>query len=259
MKTALITGASSGIGAAFAKELAARRTDLVLVARSEDKLQKLAQQLQQEFSVQTTVIVQDLTEAGATQSVYEAIAQKGLAIDLLVNNAGFGDYGAFTERQLTKQREMIHLNIETLVELTYLFLPAMQKRRSGGIINVSSIAGFQPLPYCSIYAATKAFVLSFSEALWAENKGTGVHILALCPGPTASNFFDVAEFPQSLTPKTGKGYVSAETVVSKALQAMEKNKSTLVTGGLSNQFIANIPRFLPRDWLVSKVEKLFRG
>lgn len=258
MKTALITGASSGIGAAFAIELASRKTDVVLVARSEAKLQQLSQQLQEKFGVKTEVIVQDLTQKSATQSVYDLISQKGLSIDLLINNAGFGDYGEFTERELQKQIEMIQLNITALVELTYLFLPQMKQRGSGEIINVSSIAGFQPLPYMSVYAATKAFVLSFSEALWAENKETGVRILALCPGATESDFFKNAEFPSSFATKNGTGYTSTDEVVKDALKALEKNQSTIVTGGIANQLIVNVPRFLPRDLLVKAVKKQFK-
>ena len=259
METALITGASSGIGTAFAKELAARKTNLVLVARSEDKLQQLAKQLQEQFKIQVDVLVQDLTAPRATKSVFEAVSQKGLTVDLLINNAGFGDYGAFTDRKLHKQVEMIQLNITALVELTYLFLPVMQQRGSGGIINVSSIAAYQPLPYLSVYAATKAFVLSFSEALWAENKGTGVRILALCPGPTESKFFEVAEFPKSFADNGSNGCTPAEDVVRDALKTLEKNQPTVVTGGLGNQVIVNLPRFLPRDILLNAVEKQFKG
>ena len=145
MTTALITGASSGIGTAFAEELAKKKTDVVLVARSEDKLNKLAQQLQEQLGINAEVIVQDLTLPQAGQSVFDTVAQKGLTIDLLINNAGFGDYGAFIDRSLTKQMEMIQLNITAVVELTGLFLPEMKQRRRGGIINISSIAGFQPL------------------------------------------------------------------------------------------------------------------
>jgi hypothetical protein len=259
MKTALITGASSGIGAAFARELAARKTDLVLVARSEDKLQQLAKQLQEQFQVRSEILVQDLTAPGATQSVCDAISEKGLTIDLLINNAGFGDYGAFVDRDLQRQVEMIQLNITALVELTYRFLPSMKQRGSGGIINVASIAGFQPLPYLSVYAATKAFVLNFSESLWAENKDTGVRILALCPGATESNFFKVAEFPSSFAGKNGNRYTPAEEVVRDALKALEQNQPNIVTGGVGNKLMVNISRFFPRDWLVSAVEKQFRG
>lgn len=259
MTTALITGASSGIGAAFAEELAQQKTDLVLVARSENKLNHLADKLQSQFAIRAEVIVQDLTLPSAGKSVFETVAQKGITIDLLINNAGFGDYGAFVDRSLSKQMEMIQLNITAVVELTGLFLPEMKQKGTGGIINISSIAGFQPLPYMSIYAATKAFVLNFTEALWAENKGSGVNILALCPGPTESQFFITAEFPQSFAGKNGGNLTSTEEVVKEALSALGKNQSTLVTGGISNQLLVNVPRFIPRDWLVSAVEKQFKS
>ncbi len=253
MKTALITGASVGIGAAYAQALAARQTNLVLVARSEDKLKQLAQELQTQFRIQTEIIVQDLALAGAAQLVSEKVSQKGLNIDILINNAGFGDYGVFTERDLSKQLAMIQLNITTLVELTHIFLSRMRAQNQGAIINIASIAGFQPLPYLSVYAATKAFVLNFTEALWAENKHTKVRILAVCPGPTESEFFKTADFPQvnyKCTP--------AAAVVRDSLKALENNQPNLVTGGLGNQIIVNLARFMPRELIVSIVEKQFR-
>ncbi len=259
MKTALITGASSGIGTAFAQELAMRQMNLILVARSQDKLYQLAQTLKDQASIDVEVIVQDLTEPQAAKKVYDTVTEKGLTVDFLINNAGFGDYGAFTQRELSRQIEMIQLNIVALVELTYLFLSSMQQRGTGSIINVSSIAGFQPLPYLSIYAATKAFVLSFSEALWAENQGTNINILALCPGPTESNFFKVADFPDSFANQNNGNLTPAEEVVKEALEALEKDKSNTVPGGFSNQFIVNSSRFLPREWLLNAIEKQFRG
>lgn len=257
MKTALITGASSGIGAEFAQELAERGYNLILVARSQEKLHRLAQELEKEFKIQAEVIVQNLTVATASQSVYQQVEEKGITVDLLINNAGFGDYGTFTDRELSRQVEMIQLNVTALVELTYLFLPAMKQRGAGGIINVASIAAFQPLPYLSVYAATKAFVLSFSESLWAENKEAGVKILALCPGPTESEFFKVAQFPDSLS-SNQPNYATAEEVVKDALEALEKNNPNVVTGGLSNKIIVNLSRFFPREFLLSAVEKQFK-
>ncbi|NEN93192.1 MAG: SDR family NAD(P)-dependent oxidoreductase, partial [Okeania sp. SIO3H1] len=151
------------------------------------------------------------------------------------------------------------LNITALVELTHLFLPRMQQNKSGAIINVSSIGGFQPLPYMSVYGATKAFVLSFSEALWAENQDLGVKILALCPGPTESEFFQRAEFPKSVGGSSMSKLTPTEEVVKDALQALEKNQSNAVTGGFLNQVIVNASRFFPRETLVSAVEKQFRS
>ncbi len=259
IKTALITGASSGIGQAFAEELAPRGTNLILVARSQDKLDRLAKQLQEKTSIDVEVIVQDLTEPQAGQKVYDWVQDKGLSVDCLINNAGFGDYGPFAERDLSKQLEMIQLNVTVLVELTHLFLSPMQQQRQGSIINVASIAGFQALPYLSTYSATKAFVLSFTEALWAENKDKGINCLALCPGPTESNFFEVADFPQSFENKNNGSLTSAQAVVKDALKALENNQSNVVTGGLANNLIVNTSRFFPREFLLKAVEKQFRA
>ena len=260
MRTALITGASSGLGKAFTEELAQRQYNLVIVARSEDKLQQIKLQIERQHQVSVDLIVQDLSLPHASQSVFKQVTEKGLTIDLLINNAGFGDYGTFSDRPLDKQVKMIQLNITALVELTHLFLPSMQQRKRGGIINVSSIAGYQPMPYLSVYAATKAFVLSFTESLWAENKNSGISILALCPGPTESKFFEVAEFPQSFANQNGNTSLTpASEVVKEALKALEKNQANVVTGGLGNQVIVNLSRFLPREMLVSGVEKQFRA
>ncbi|MGB5711490.1 MAG: SDR family oxidoreductase [Waterburya sp.] len=259
MKTALITGASSGIGETFARELASRKTDLVLVARSQDKLEKLATELSSKYQVQTEVVVQDLTESAAGQAVFDAVQAKGLFIDLLINNAGFGDYGTFSDRPLSKQMAMVQLNITAVVELTGLFLPLMQQRGSGAIINISSIAGFQPIPYMSVYAATKAFVLSFSEALWAENKDLGVKILAVCPGPTESQFFNRADFPDSATGLNGITMTTAEKIVQETFKALDKEQSNVVTGGFANRMIVNLPRLVPRDLLVDVVGKQFKN
>lgn len=259
MKTALITGASSGIGETFARELASRKTDLVLVARSQDKLEQLASELASKYQVKTEVIAQDLTEAAAGQAVFDLVEAKGLTIDLLINNAGFGDYGGFSDRPLSKQMAMVQLNIVALIELTGLFLPAMQHQKNGAIINISSIAGFQPIPYMSVYAATKAFVLNFSEALWAENKDRGIRILVACPGPTESEFYARADFPDSATGLNGMTMASAEKVVRETLKALEKGQSTVVAGGFANQIIVNLPRLLPRDILVSAVGKQFKN
>ncbi|WP_267384803.1 SDR family NAD(P)-dependent oxidoreductase [Cyanobacterium sp. uoEpiScrs1] len=258
MKTALITGASSGIGTAFAQELAMRQINLILVARSQDKLYQLAEQLQHQAPIKVEVIVQDLTEQQAAKQIYDIVEEKEISVDFLINNAGFGDYGEFAQRELPRQVEMIQLNIVALVELTHLFLLKMQQRGAGNIINVASIAGFLPLPYLSVYAATKAFVLSFSEALWAENQGTDINILALCPGPTDSNFFKVADFPEGFSYKDNDVLTSAKEVVKDALEALKKKKSNIVSGGLSNQFIVNSSRFLPRELLVNLIEKRFR-
>lgn len=259
MPTALITGASSGIGAAFARELARRKTDLVLVARSQDKLNALATELQAQYPISIDVIVQDLTEPGSGTAVYERVNQKSLTIDLLINNAGFGDYGPFADRPLKRHLDMIDLNIRALVELTHLFLPGMRDRRSGSIINLSSIAGFQPIPYMSVYAASKAFVLSFTEALGAEHREFGIRVQALCPGPTETQFFHVAGFSESMKVNNNVTVMPVETVVNASLAALEKNQPVVVTGTLTTQAIVNLPRFFPREMLVNLMEKLFKN
>ena len=259
MKTALITGASSGIGETFAEELAKKNHNLILVARSQDKLNALAARLSSNYQVQAEVIVQDLTKPSAAKTVFDLVRAKGMVVDLLINNAGFGDYGAFCDRPLHKQMSMIQLNIAAVVELTGLFLPSMQQRSSGAIINVSSIAGFQPIPYMSVYAASKAFILNFSEALWAENKDTGVNILVTCPGPTESKFYDRADFPDDATGLNGMTMASADKVVEETLQALEEERSTAVVGGFANQLIVNLPRLVPRDLLANIVGKQFKN
>jgi len=258
MSTALVTGASGGIGKAFAEELAARNTNLVLVARSAEKLNHLAIKLQEQYKIRVDVIVKDLTVTSATDEVFNTTKEQGLTIDLLINNAGFGDYGDFAERDGIRQLQMIKLNVLALVDLTHKFLPLMRQQRSGSIINVASIAGFQPIPYLSVYAASKAFVLSFSEALWAENRDYGVSILVVCPGPTETSFFTEAQLPESLV--AGNNKISTpQEVVRDALQALAKGDPTVVSGSLISQVIVNIHRFLPRKSLVETLRKQFKS
>lgn len=254
MKTALITGASSGIGTAFAQELASRNYNLVLVARSQAKLETLAKQLQESHAINTEIIVQDLTANNAAQTVFDTVNHQGIHIDLLINNAGFGDYGVFADSSLEKQLEMIQLNITALVALTHLFLSPMREQGNGGIINISSIAGFQPIPYMSVYGATKAFVLNFSEALWAENQEAGITVTCVSPGPTETAFFERAGFSSNSSGSSA----TPEEVAKEGLKAFEEKQTNVVTGGLGNHVITNIPRFLPREALVKLVAKQFR-
>jgi uncharacterized protein len=247
MTTALITGASAGIGAAFAQQLAARQTDLVLVARSQDKLQELATSLQHQHQIRVDIIAQDLTAADATETIVQTVQQLGRSIDLLVNNAGIGDYGDFAESDRDLQLKMVQLNIAAIVNLTHRFLPGMRQRRTGGVINLSSVAAFQSMPYFSIYAATKAFLLSFSEALWAENRSYGVHVLAVCPGPVGAKFFKEAGFPPFLVDLAARIDTPVETVVQDALKAFEKREPIVIPGSPINPILATLPRFLPRE------------
>ena len=257
MTTALITGASSGIGTVFAERLAHRSHDLVLVARSHDKLQTLASRLSQQCGIQTTVISQDLTAPGAIQTIFTQLEKQSIEIDLLVNNAGFGVYGEFAEGQLETYLNMIQLNVVALVELTHRCLQGMRSRRSGSILNIGSTASFQPIPNFGVYAATKAFVLSFSEALWCECKPYGINVIAVCPGPTSTEFFKVAAFPNSMGEKVGNNLTSPETVVQEALMALEQRHSNVVTGGFTNQVIVNATRFLPREAILKAVSRIF--
>lgn len=258
MSTALITGASGGIGKAFAEELAARNTHLVLVARSEEKLNQLAKYLQEKYNVQVDIIVTDLTEPGSTDTVFNTVTEKGLTVDMLINNAGFGEYGDFVKRDRERQVKIVQLNILALVDLTYRFLQGMRQRGSGSIINVSSLSAFQPIPYISVYSASKAFILNFSQALWAENKPYGVRVLVVCPGPVETNFFVEAKFPQALAAKTS-GMSTSEQVVRESLKALEKGYSTVVIGGFTTHFISKLARFVPRQTLLFFLEKQFKA
>jgi short-subunit dehydrogenase len=258
MTTALITGASSGIGAVFAEKLAASQHDLVLVARSRDKLQALGDRLSQQHGIQTTVIAQDLTAADGPKQVWDQLAQQNIQVDMLINNAGYGTYGEFATGELDNHLNMIQLNVMALVDLAHRCLQEMKARGSGSIVNIGSTASFQSLPYLGVYAATKAFVLSFSEALWQECKPYGVKVLAVCPGPTETEFFKVADFPASLGEQVGQNYASPEAVVDEALKALEKGQANVVTGGMMNQVLVNAGRFLPREMLVGAVGKMFK-
>jgi uncharacterized protein len=259
MSTALITGASSGIGAVFARELAARGDNLVLVARRQERLEKLAAELIAKYRIQVEVLTIDLSKPEAATAVYQTVTAKNWTIDLLVNNAGFGDFGEFSKCDRLKLLNMIQLNISTLVDLTYQFLPQMQQRGEGSIINVASIAAFQPMPYVAVYAATKAFVLSFSEALWAENQNNSVKILALCPGTTQTEFFEAAQWEGFDSKSVDYSRAAtAEEVVKDALDSLNAGVSHVVTGGLQNKVITSLSRFLPRESIVKVIAKQFQ-
>jgi len=247
MNTTLITGASSGIGAAFARKLAARGRNVLLVARSEDKLIALCNELGRLTSIRAQYLALDLTKPDDRLQLFEETKKRELEIDMLINNAGFGSMGDFVKLDLEREVEMIELNVTALVELTQRFLGPMRERQRGTIINVASTAGFQPVPYMATYAATKAFVLSFSEALWDENRMHGIHVMALCPGVTETNFFEAAgiDRPPMRTVQT------PEEVVETALRALHRQKS-LVISGWANWFVVEAERFVPRS-MVTKV------
>ncbi len=252
-RTALVTGASMGIGAAFARELAARGANVVLVARSTGKLRELAAELARSYAVGAEVVATDLSKPGAAKSVFDAVVARGLHVDFLVNNAGFGTYGRFDELPGARQLDEIMLNCAALVGLTHAFLPGMVSRGSGGVINVASTAAFQPVPYMAVYGATKAFVLSFSEALWAENRARGVRVLALCPGATETPFFEVVGAAEASLGRREK----PELVVARALKALDAGRSHQISG-TNNYLTAQAARFLPRATVAKATERMMR-
>ncbi len=255
--TALVTGASSGIGKAFAEDLAARGAKLIITARSESGLQSLAQDLRARFKTEVAVIPLDLGQSGAAARLMDALHGQGLTVDLLVNNAGFGKWGAFLEIEGRSNAEMIQLNVTALVELTHLCLPGMITRRKGGVINVASTAAFVPLPYAAVYSAAKTFVLYFSEALWGETRACGVHVMALCPGGTASNFAAVAsDLPGAGTGRPGLD--SAAFVASEGLKAFLRRKTVVITGK-GNQRLRWLPRLMTRKQIVIAMGDRWKG
>jgi len=254
MNTTLITGASMGIGAAFARKLAARGRNVLLVARSEDKLIQLCNELGRMSGIRAHYFPLDLTKPEAPAQLFEETQRRELVIDTLVNNAGFGSMGEFVKLDVKRELEMIDLNVKALVDLTYLFLAPMRERKQGTILNVASTAGFQPVPYMATYAATKAFVLSFSEALWEENREYGVHVMALCPGVTDTEFFAAAKMdrPPMRTIQT------AEEVVETALRALDHRKPSVISGW-TNWLAVAAERFVPRSTVTKIAGKALRS
>jgi short-subunit dehydrogenase len=253
MNTTLITGASSGIGAAFARKFAALGRNVFLVARSEDKLITLCNELGRVSGVRAQYFVLDLTEPDAPARLFEETQKRELEIDMLINNAGFGSMGYFDKLDQEREVEMIDLNVRALVDLTHRFLIPMRKRNQGTIINVASTAGFQSVPFMTTYAATKAFVLSFSEALSEEYRPFGVHVMALCPGVTETNFFEAAHMGRPPM----RGVQTAEEVVDTALRGLRRRKSVIVSGWL-NRVMVVAERFVPRAVVLRITGKALR-
>jgi uncharacterized protein len=243
---ALVTGASAGIGTELARLLAVDH-DLILVARRGDQLRALAAELKQSHNATCHVFTSDFAEPTTPRALFEAINAAGLTVDVLVNNAGFGDLGHFTKADLPKLLRMIQVNVTALTELTGLFLPGMLSRKRGRILNVGSIAGFQPGPYMAVYYATKAYVNSFSEALSSELNGTGVTVTVLCPGPVATEFAAVAGMQATRAFSAGQA-MGARPVAEAGLRAMKAGRR-MVVPGLQNRLMLFAERFTPR-WLV---------
>ncbi len=242
--TALITGASSGLGLYLAKIFAREGYNLVLVARNEQKLNELKAEIEGNYGKAVYVFPADLSKADSAQKIFDFTEQNGIAVDVLVNNAGFGDFGAFAESNLNKQTDMIAVNITALTRLCHLFMNPMIKRGNGKILNMASIAAFQAGPLMSVYYATKAFVLSLTEALSVELKGTGVTVTAVCPGPTKTGFEDSARLENSGLFKHLKN-ATAEEVAEFSYKALMKNK-LIAIHGTGNRLTVTASKFAPR-------------
>jgi uncharacterized protein len=255
MTTALITGASSGLGEEFAYQLARERYDLALVARRKDRLEQVAAKARQLGAANVSIFASDLSAPGAAAALHSEVTNAGLEIGYLVNNAGFGTHGAFAELPIDRELEEINLNVSALVALTRLFVPAMAARRSGTIINVASTAAFQAVPWMATYAATKAFVLSFSEALARELKETGVTVLALCPGPTRTEFQSVADTDNAAMPNFA--YMDAATVVAQGIESARRRKAVRINGVI-NFLMAQSTRLAPRALATMIAGAMFR-
>jgi short-subunit dehydrogenase len=244
----LLTGASSGIGLELARVFAREGRSLVLVARTGERLKALSVELENSFGVKTEIIEADLALPEAPQLVYQHCKARNITVDCLVNNAGFGDHARFEDCDWEKQQRMIAVNITALVLLTRLFLPRMVQSGSGRILNVSSLAAFQPGPSMSVYCATKSFVLSFSEALRFELLGTGVSVTTLCPGPTESGFVDVANM-QGIRLFQDRKVPSSRDVAEYAYRALVSRKSVAIHGSL-NRVAALLSGCFPRNWVL---------
>jgi short-subunit dehydrogenase len=254
-KWALVTGASAGIGAALAEELARGGTNLVLTARRRERLEELAQKLEAAHKIQTKIFVADLTLADAPETIFQFTKGQGIEIELLVNNAGFGAYGEFPTVEPRKLTDMVQVNCAAVVHLTRLYLPEMVARKHGDVLIVASTASFQSVPYISTYAATKAFDLLFAEGLAEEMKPYGVRVCALCPGSTESEFAEVAG--QAHIAATRANRETAEKVARTGLRALAAGK-TYVISGLGNYLGVLGQRLVSRRLVARVAARMFR-
>ncbi|WP_395571147.1 SDR family NAD(P)-dependent oxidoreductase [Streptomyces sp. BK79] len=244
--TVIVTGASSGLGAEFAQQLARRGANLVLVARRADRLQSLADELTRTHGVTVTVIARDLGLPDAGRALRAQLESRGIHATGLVNNAGFGTHDAFRNEDPERLQSMIALNVAALVDLSRAYIDPLASADNGILINVASLLGFQPTPYLSVYGATKAFVLSFTESLWEETRGTGLHVLAVCPGAVQTEFYDAAG---SQSADYGSKRASVDHVVRTALGTLDRRSAppSVITNG---RRLALAGRFLPRRLVV---------
>ncbi|MEU6014490.1 SDR family oxidoreductase [Streptomyces sp. NPDC047515] len=250
---AVVTGASSGIGTEFARQLARRGVDLVLVARSQDRLEALASTLSSQYGVKVTPVVLDLSRPDSSERLVRTLDEMGAVVDVLVNNAGFASHGDLAAADPERMEAQVQLNVGTLVGTTTRLLRGMVERGRGSVINVASTAGFQAVPHMAVYSATKAFVLSFTRSLWGETRGTGVAVLGICPGATDTAFFDVAGDNASVGSRR-----TPQQVVDTALSALGGRKATVVDGG-GNALVARaVSRLLPERPLIRIAERSVR-
>lgn len=258
----LITGASTGIGAEFARQFAGMGHDLVIVARSADRLEELATRLRAAHGVQVTVIAMDLSRPTAAAELFERTSGLGLEVDVLVNNAGFGTHSDVAEADPQRLEDEVELNCRTLVGTTARYLPAMRARGRGTIVNVASTASFQPLPQMAVYAATKAFVLSFTESVWAEERNHGIRVLAACPGLTDTPFFELAggAAASRASGTAAKTFTrTPQQVVEHTLRELSGSKPSFVDG-IANAFVARaVNRMLPKRLVIAISGRLLRG
>jgi uncharacterized protein len=253
-KVVLITGASNGIGYELARLFAKKKYSLVLVSSDEEKLNKAAKNIKDEFDTFVKVIVKDLRKINSAKEIYKELNKETIKINILVNNAGFGLFGKFDDTNLEKEIDMIQVNNISLTQLTKLFLKDMIERKDGKILNVASTAAFQPGPLMAVYYATKSYVLSFSEALAEELKGTGVSVTTLCPGPTKTGFEKRADLEDSKLFKSIK-VMESKDVARIGYEGLMKNKRVVIPG-FTNNVMANAPRFVPRNFVTSAVKKV---
>lgn len=243
-KWALITGASSGLGKVFAERMAAAGVKLVLVARNEEVLKSLATVLKHDHNTDSLIIAKELSQENAAEEVFEAVKNAGITVDILINDAGFGIYGRFESTDLNTTEKLIKVNIAALTALTHYFLPGMVEKKSGIVINISSLASFVPIPNFAVYCASKAYVRLFTEILYHEYKNMGIQFLCVCPGSTDTQFFKNAKMKPSQPV-----LASPELVVNQSLDALEKNKIFVVCGPLTNKILAQLRRFVSRKLL----------
>ena len=256
--TALITGASSGIGAAVATEFASRGYSLILVARREERLRTLANELSSEHDVDAEVVVADLSEEEERDRLQSELGGRGRAVEVLVNNAGFGHQADFARSPRERMVEMVRVNVEAVVDLTSRFITPMVERGRGSIINIASTSAFQPLPGSAVYAASKSFVLSFSEAIRTELRGSGVTVTAVCPGPVRTEFMASAEVPGVEDRTPGIVWMSAEDIARHAVDGAAHDKRVVVPGTL-NRAGALVGQHSPRAIALPLIGRIWRN